>query len=175
MDVSVRTRAISLWSLGYTIKIVQERFAKREITVSKKSLRHLIKKFECTGSVANKRQSSPSVLRKLKEHHLVLINKLMAKNDKLTSRQLHFLFLEEFPETPVSMSTMKRARQDLGCVCKKTRYCALTSDKNKEKKLEWCQLQMRNEEFNDVLFTDECTVQISEPQEHRKSPVTRQG
>ena len=103
MDVSVRTRAISLWSLGYTIKIIQERFAEEEITVSKKSLHFLIKKFKHTGSVTNKCPSPLSVLRKLEEHHLVFINKLIAYN---------FLFLKEFPETPVSISTVKRVRQE---------------------------------------------------------------
>ena len=112
MDVSVRTRAISLQSLGYTIKIIQERFAEEEITVSKKSLCHLIKKFKHTGSVTNKRPSPLSVLRKLEEHHLVFIDKLMAENDELMSQQLHFLFLKEFPETPASISTVKRARQE---------------------------------------------------------------
>ena len=67
MDVCVKTRAISLWSLGYTIKIVQELFAEEEITVSKKSLRHLIKKFKHTGSVANKCPLTLSVLKKLKK------------------------------------------------------------------------------------------------------------
>ena len=173
MDISVRTRAISLRNLGYTTKDIQERFAEEGITVSRKSLRLLIKKFQSTGSVANKRPSTPSVLKKLEERHLVFIDKCMAEDDELTSRQLHSMFLKEFPETPVSISTVKRARQDLGWVRKKTRYCALISDKNKEKRLEWCQLQLKNgEEFNDVLFTDECTVQL---ESHRKVTYHKEG
>ncbi len=70
----------------------------------------------------------------------------MASNDELTARQLYQLFQEEYPDLNVSMSTIKRARHELGWIGKKTRYCALVSEANKVERLEWCRKQLENGE-----------------------------
>ncbi len=45
---------------------------------------------------------------------------------------------------------------------KKTRYCALISEKNQETRLKWCEKQVADEDldFKDVLFTDEFSIQL---------------
>ena len=43
----------------------------------------------------------------------------------------------------------------------KPHYCQILQEANKAKRLEWCEQQLENEEdFSDVIFTDECTVQL---------------
>ena len=134
MDISVRPRVIRMWSLRYKLKDIHERLASEGIVVSKTSLSLLIKKFKQTGSVANKGSLTPSSLRKLREDHLLIIDRCMAGDDELTWRQLHLVFLWKFPDVAVSLSTIQQVRKDLSLICKKTRYCVLISEKTKRKK-----------------------------------------
>ena len=68
---------------------------------------------------------------------------------------------ENDPQLDVSLSTVKRARQELGWVSTTPRYCQLIREANKEKRLKWPEEQIaNNEKFDDVIFTDECSVQI---------------
>ena len=47
-------------------------------------------------------------------------------------------------------------------MAKHTRYCAMIAERNKEKRVEWCQEQIRAGDlrFTNVVWTDECTVQL---------------
>lgn len=57
---------------------------------------------------------------------------------------------------------MKRVRMYLGLSAKKTRYSAMVSETNREKRVEWCQerLSTGDMDFEDIVFTDECTLQL---------------
>ena len=64
----------------------------------------------------------------------------MADND-YTSRQLHSTLTSQHPELhDISISTVKRTRVSLGWISKKTRYCALISNCNQEKNVEFCKM-----------------------------------
>jgi len=91
----------------------------------------------------------------------------MADNDELTATKLLAILKEKYPSLNVSVSAVKRARVELGWTAKKTRYGALVSEVNQEKRVEWCRERQEtgNMEFDDVLFTDECTVQETEQEE----------
>ena len=62
---------------------------------------------------------------------------------------------------------MKQVRRKLGWVAKHTRYCAMITERNKEKRVEWCQeqLQAGDLRFINVVWTDECTAQL---ESHRR-------
>ena len=46
-------------------------------------------------------------------------------------------------------------------MCTKSHYCQILRAFNKTKGLKWCQKQLGDEEyFSEVIFTDECTVQV---------------
>ena len=122
----------------------------------------LIRKYIPTGSVADFRPLTPK--KKLQDEYYRFVDDCMALDPELSITRLYRLFKEEYPQLPVSESTIKRVRKDLGLVAKKTRYCALVSDKIKLARLEWCKRMMTGEdanlEFDDVVWTDECTVQL---------------
>ena len=86
----------------------------------------------------------------------------MAENNELTSSQLYNVFKEKYPEVSASISTIKRARRELGWVAKRTGYCVIIAERNKEKRVEWYQEQIRAGDlrFTNVVWTDECTVQL---------------
>ena len=75
---------------------------------------------------------------KLAECHHRYIDEVMTEDNELTSRQLFALFGTKYLDVQVSISTIKRARKHLGWISKKTRYCALIREANKEKIPEWC-------------------------------------
>lgn len=61
----------------------------------------------------------------------------------------------------MSLSTIKRARKAKGWVCTRPHYCQIVRDLNKRKRYLWCRyLKDTNERYENVVFTDECTVQL---------------
>ena len=72
------------------------------------------------------------------------------------------MFKTAYPSTEVSLSTIKRACQDLGWTMKRTRYCLLISEVNKEKRIEWCldRVLSNDLQLSDMIWTDECLVQL---------------
>ena len=91
----------------------------------------------------------------------------MAQNTDLSLRQLYTMFKTTYPSTEVSLSTIKRARRDPGWTMKRTRYCQLINEVNKEKRMEWCLDRVLSNDLrlSDVIWTDECSVQL---ESHRK-------
>ena len=61
----------------------------------------------------------------------------------------------------MSLSTIKHARKAKGWVCTRPHYCQIVRDLNKRKRFLWCHyLKDTNERYENVVFTDECTVQL---------------
>ena len=69
--------------------------------------------------------------------------------------------MQRYPTLQVSLDTIKRARREIGWVNTRPHYCQLIRDVNKVKRKEWCEEQLANKEkFKNVIFCDECTVQL---------------
>ena len=82
-------------------------------------------------------------------------------NNEVTAEQLQRSWKEKFPDVNVSLSTIKRARKKMGLVFTRPHYCQLIRELNKRKCLLWCEfLERSNENFRNVIFTDECMVQL---------------
>ena len=112
MTVDVRQRVVNMWRKKVKLKDIQSRLKEEDITVSKTSLCLLIKKYKETGTVAD-RQRPPSVTKKLKLHHLVLIDEALAKDDEITNGEIRNMLREE-TGLLVSISTIQRAKRHLG-------------------------------------------------------------
>ena len=136
------------------------------------SLFALVKKYRATSLVIDllKKHRSSKVF----ECHYRYIDDVMTEDNELTSRQLFALFSTKYPDVQVSISTIKRARQHLGWISKKTRYCALIREVNKEKRLQWCKerLEENDLELDDVIFSDKSSVQL---ESHRKTSYHKVG
>ncbi len=69
---------------------------------------------------------------------------------------MHSKLLEAFPNVIASVATVRRARQELGWVSTTPKYCQLIREVNKEKRLNWCNNVLAEEEkFENVIWTDE--------------------
>ena len=143
------------------------------VNVSSVSLYALLKKYETTRTIQDRKQRSCPQL--LGEEHYRFIDDTVANNVDMTSRQLHSAFVSKYPEMDsISVSTVKRARVRLGWISKRTRYCALISETNQEKRLEFCKklIEDNDLDFHDVVWTNECSVQL---ESHRKTTYHRIG
>ena len=99
----------------------------------------------------------------------------MAEKTDLTSRQLYSACKVSYPTVEASLSTIKRTRRYLGWTAKRTRYCQLISEVNKEiKRVELCldRVIAGDLDLDDVIWTDECSVQLKS---HRETMYYKQG
>ena len=96
-----------MWKLKYTFKA---RLEEKEV-VSKTSLCLLIK-YKATGSVADYRPTAQP--KKLKDIHYQLSIKKCPKDDETTGIKFLRMLKEEFSDASVSLSTVKRAKRELG-------------------------------------------------------------
>ena len=159
LSIETRQRVVLLWKSGMKIKDIHRRLREENTVTSETSLYLLIAKYAKCGKVSNiKRSSRPSILG---NEHYKFIDNAMEEDDELTAYKLHCKLKKHYPDLNLSISTVRRARKVLGWVSTKPRYCQLKRDINKEKRLIWCeQLKANNDKFLDVIWTDECTVEL---------------
>ena len=95
--------------------------------------------------------------------HYRFIDDAMSENDEYTAAELKKLLIGKFGEdkVPYSERTISRARNELGWTFTTSRYCQAIRDANKAKRVIWVNKCLEDEEsFDNVIFTDECTVQL---------------
>ena len=96
----------------------------------------------------------------------------MERNDEVTAPELTGGINNRF-ETRFSQPKIKRLRQKLGWVGTKTKYCQLIRESNCIKRLQFSQKYWQDDEqFEDVIFTDECSVML---ENHTKILFHREG
>ena len=109
--------------------------------ISRLSVRRFLKRFQERQSFANAPQPG-------------------RPNEELTAPKLRKMLQEQFG-VDFSDSKVKRLRQKLGWVQTGTKYCQLICEANWVKRLEFCMKCLEdNEQFDDVIFTDECSVHM---------------
>ena len=136
LNVDVRARIVNMWRAKFKVKDIIDRLAEEGVKVSRTAIYNLLTKFKKTESIGDMKRRPH--LRQLDEEQYRFIDELMAENTDLTSRQLHSALKEAYPTVEASLSTVQRARRHLGWTAKRTRYCQLISEVNKEKRMEWC-------------------------------------
>ena len=88
------------------------------------------------------------------------IDEKMEQDREMSSAELSRKFFEEFGIN-VSAVTVRKIRYKLKWRQSGTQYCQLIREPNKLKRLNYClEAMTRNETFGNVLFTDECTVEL---------------
>ena len=64
----------------------------------------------------------------------------------------------------ISLKTIMRCQISLGWTFRESAYCQLIRDINKQKQLAWV-LQYQGDSFDNVIWTDESTIQLDKHQE----------
>ena len=160
LSLESRQRVVILWKSGVKLREIRRRLAEEGTTVSIRALYNLTKKFAMHGRIADfKRKPRDEILNNT---HYELVDKWMLENDELTAYALLNKLKGEFPDLRPSLSleTVRRARRKLGWVSTTPKYCQLIREGNKAKRLAWCNEQSADETFDNVIWTDECSVQL---------------
>ena len=86
----------------------------------------------------------------------------MNADDETTAHQLHVLLTSKGYN--LSLATILRCRSTLGWTFRGSSYCHLIRKENKRKRLEWAKEYVHVHEaqdgFQNVIWTDETTVQL---------------
>ena len=81
----------------------------------------------------------------------------MRSDDETTATQFQAMLASR--HIYVSLSTIVRNRSELGWTYRGSAYCQLIRRENKEKRLRWATAH-QHDNFDDVVWTDETTVQL---------------
>ena len=162
-----KQRILYLYSQGLKAPTIAKELKKEKLKCSRFGIDKFIKVYETTGSIARQPGSGrPSkVTAEIKE----LVEAQMRLDDETTAFQLHRLLTEK--GYSISLRTVLRCRTSLGWTFRGSAYCQLIRDANKIKRLAWAR-QHVDDTFEDVIWSDECTVQM---ESHRRFCCRKRG
>ena len=120
----MRKKAILLHNQNLSVTDIFRRFKEARISVSRQALYNLIDKFCARKSVADVPRGRTQ--RVVTDAMKSFMEEALSKDDELTATKLRELLLASWPDLRVrgpSLSTIKRARKDMGWVCTRPHYC----------------------------------------------------
>ena len=145
------------------VKLLRE----ETIQASRAGVADFLKKFKETGCITRSPGSGrPS---KVTAEIKAIVEQKMREDDETTASQLHKLLVER--GFVLSKHTSLRCRSSLGWMFRGSAYCQLIRTANKLKRLQWAQ-QHLHDSFENVVWTDECTVQL---ETHRRFCCRKRG
>ena len=129
-----------------------------------------LKKYKETGCIG--RRSGSGRPSKITAEIKTIVNEQMRKDDETTAMQLHTLLVSR--GYGISLRTILHCRTSLGWTFRGSSYCQLIRTQNKEKRLAWAQHYgtYEDEDFEEVIFINECTVQL---ETHRRFCCRKRG
>ena len=86
-----------------------------------------------------------------------LVKQQMEKDDETTAYQLHHMLVEN--RIKIYLRTILRCHTALGLTYRGSAYCQLIREANKQKRLQWCELN-KDDTIDDVIWSDESTIQL---------------
>ena len=137
------------------------------IHVSRRRVARFIARYLATGSIA--RRPGSGGRSKITEDVKKIVDEQTKVDDETTATQLHVLLTNRGYK--LSLRTILRCRTTLGWTFRGSAYCQLIREANKAKRLAWA-LKYKDEDFSDVIFTDESSIQ---QESHRRFCCRKRG
>ena len=152
---------------GYRAPTIHRLLQEEKISASRYGIAKFIKKFEETGCITRVPGSGrPS---KITAELKAVVDETMRKDDETTACQLHAMLVARGYR--IALRTVLRCRTSLGWTFRGSAYCQLIREANMTKRLLWAQ-QYLNDSFENVVWTDECSVQL---ETHRRFCCRKRG
>lgn len=153
---SYKQQRILYWhSQGLKAPAIRKRLLEENLVCSRVGIFKFIQKWIANGSVARKEGSGRPLKATVPVEEIVECQ--MQKDYETSAKQLNVILNESGHH--LSKSTILRCRIRLGWNYRGTAYCQMIREQNKGKRLTWA-LENRNDNFYDVIWTDETTVQM---------------
>ena len=162
-----KLRILYFYTHGYRPSAIKRSLELEGISVSVKGVAKFIARFSRTGTIA--RQPGSGRRTKITEEVKGIVEEQMQRDDETIASQLHVLLVSLGHR--LDLRTILRCRTLLGWTFRGSAYCQLIRDVNKQKQLEFAR-NHRNDTFDNVIFTDECSVQL---ESHRRHCCRKQG
>lgn len=145
---------------GTSVAGIRRRLISMGHTVSRDTISYWIRMFELGlfGDVCD--TSAPTVLSSVTQRDADLIRDCLTRDPSLFSRDIHRVLRED--GATCGHSTTKLVIEATGITHSKPRHGQMVRDANKVKRVEFCErLIASNDTLDDVIFSDECSVQLS--------------
>ena len=166
----LKRRALFFRSQGMSPGAVAVCLGEEGLKASRQGLAKFFKRYDATGTTTRRPGSGrPS---KLTSEVLKIVEEQMQQDDETTAVQLHAILAAR--QYQISIATILRGCNKLGWTFRGSAYCQLIRQANTAKRLEFAQkyLHEANTGFNDVVFTDEASVQL---ESHRRFCCRKRG
>ena len=162
-----RKHIVSQLLRGVTIKSIVTTYEKRGEFVCRQTIWRWLKHYIANGSWSPLPRSGRPT--KLIREALDFIESTMQSDDETTAQEL--VVKLRGLGCSLSKRTVLKGRKELGWTQRGAAYYQLIRDVNKQKRLEWA-LAHRNDDFHNVIWTDETTVQM---ESHRRFCCRKKG
>lgn len=155
-----KARILYYYSKGFKAPTIRQKLLEEGIYLSREGIHKFLVRFLERGSMLRKPGSSrPS---KITADIKKIVDDQMEVDDETSAHQLHALLVSK--GYSINLRTVLRCRTSLGWTFRGSAYCQLIREVNKKKRLEWA-AQNKDDDFLDVIYTDECSIQM---ESHRR-------
>ena len=162
-----KQRILYLYAQGYKPPTIKNLLVQEKLKCSREGIHKFLTTYHVTRSIARRVGSGrPS---KITAEVKKLVDDQMKIDDETTAYQLHRMLTQK--GYTISLRTILRCRTALGWTFRGSAYCQLIREANKQKRLEWAR-QHLDESFDDVIWTDESTIQL---ESHRRFACRKRG
>ena len=124
--MSLDTRVILFKEQGFSVSKIIARLKQEQIFVTCQALYSLFKKHSKTGHLVHLPKRTKT--KKITDEMVAIIDEALSNNDELTERELRSILVERWPGLRVTLSTIKRIRNQIGWKCTRPHYCQLIRD-----------------------------------------------
>ena len=130
LSLETRKRITILRKQGFSVSEIITRLTQENVFVSRQAIYNLLKKYRESNQISNQIIDLPKRTRRRKVTHemISVIDEALTDNDELTARELRLILVERWPDLQVTISTIKRIRNQLGWKFTRPHYCQLLRD-----------------------------------------------
>ena len=160
-DSYTKRRIVHYEQTGLSVRAIVKTLKEENIIVSASGVWKFIKRYRISKTIERKKGSGrvSIVSNDIKK----IIDDQMIHDDETTACQLvQQLHNEGYS---ISLSTALRCRTSLGWTWRGSAYCQLIREGNKTKRLIWAR-EYLNDDFENVVFTDETSIQQESHRRH---------
>ena len=159
IDIETKLEIVDLYRSGLTVRQILSMLNSQDKNVTRQHVRYWIRQYDNgkfdIGLVRERQGGVGSVA----QRDIDIIKEILDSDPNITSRDVHNALTLD--GATFSLKTTQRAINAAGFTSSKPRYGQLVSEANKVVRTEFCNALIRaNDMFDDVIFTDESSIQL---------------